>query len=93
MEAIEIGKGMSRGVFAIRGKGGYNVCFVKLKDGYQSGDRFNLAGVDKLIALLHFKDKESVDRLIGILNDVSKDMEAERSRLKVSRPKRRKKRL
>lgn len=69
MQATIIGKGLNKGVFAIRGKGGLNVCFVELKPGYKSGDKFKLDGVAQVLTLLHFKDTESVERLIKVLQE------------------------
>lgn len=69
MQAIIIGKGLGKGVFAIRGQGGLSVCFVELKPGYKTGDSFKLDGVAKVLTLLHFKDAESIERLIKVLED------------------------
>lgn len=74
MKAIVVGKEMGRGIFAIRGAGGYNVCICELKEGLESGDPFNYADVKSIIALIHFKDRESVDKTMQILGRVASEM-------------------
>ena len=70
---VIIGKGMQKGICAGRSqmmKGGVDLFIVWLKKKFESGERFDAEDVDKVNAVLHFCDKESVKRTIDVLTEV-----------------------
>ena len=70
---VIIGKGMQKGICAGRSqmmKGGVDLFIVWLKKKFESGERFDAEDVDKINAVLHFCDKESVKRTIDVLTEV-----------------------
>lgn len=76
---IQIGKNLRKGLFAFRDikLGGFNVCIVWLKKEYQSGEEYDISEIEEINAILHFCDKESVERTIEVLNRILKDWEKE----------------
>lgn len=69
-----IGRNLNKGIFSIRGHKGINVCIANVKGNRQSKERFNYADVESLECILYFQDKESIERVIDILQKVAEDM-------------------
>ena len=70
---VVIGKGMRKGICAGRSelmKGGVDLYIVWLNRDVGSGGQFTGEDVDKVNAVLHFCDKESVKRTIDVLIDI-----------------------
>lgn len=70
---VIIGKGMRKGICAGRSelmKGGVDLYIVWLNRDIGSGGQFTGEDVDKVNAVLHFCDKESVKRTVDILTDI-----------------------
>lgn len=70
---VIIGKGMRKGICAGRSammNGGVDLFIVWLKRDVGSGEKFAGEDVDKVNAILHFRDKESVKRTIDVLTDI-----------------------
>lgn len=70
---IVIGKGMRKGVCAgvsDRFGSGVDLYIVWLKRAFRSGARFTGEDVDRVNAILHFCDKESVKRTVDVLVEI-----------------------
>lgn len=70
---VIIGKGMRKGICAGRSVligNGVDVYIVWLNRRVKSGSRFTGDDVDGVNAVLHFCDKESVERTINILVEI-----------------------
>lgn len=72
---IMIGKNLKKGILAMRSKqGGFDMLIVWLdkKKEYESGQEYDLEDVDKVNAILHFCDRESVENTIRALEWILK---------------------
>ena len=70
---VIIGKGMRKGICAGRSelmKGGVDLYIVWLNREVGSGGQFTGDDIDKVNAIIHFCDKESVKRTIDVLTDI-----------------------
>jgi hypothetical protein len=70
---VIIGKGLRKGVCAGRSelmKGGVDLYIVWLNRDVGSGGQFTGEDVDKVNAIIHFCDKESVKRTVDVLTDI-----------------------
>lgn len=70
---IILGKELKKGVFCIRNGKGYDLYIVWLKKEYNHGEKYNMADIDKVDAVIHFCDKESVELTISTLNWILKN--------------------
>ena len=66
---ILIGKDLKKGILAMRGKflKGYDLWIVWLKKHYESGEKYAIEDIDKVNAVLHFCDRESIEQTIKVL--------------------------
>jgi hypothetical protein len=70
---VMIGKGMRKGVVAGRSeyfRGGVDLFIVWLNKRLDSGSRITGDDIEKVNAILHFCDKESVKRTVDVLTDI-----------------------
>ena len=70
---VMIGKGLQKGICAGRSAtfgDGVDLYIVWLKRKVESGSRFDGDDIDKVNAVLHFCDRESVKRTIDVLVEI-----------------------
>lgn len=62
---IMVGSGMRKGIMAVRGdtrRGGFDLWIVWLRRDYASGESYELGDIENVQAVLHFCDRQSVER-------------------------------
>ena len=66
---IIIGKNLRKGIMAFKDQkmGGYNVFIVWLKRDIPTGETFELDDIDKVNAVLHFCDRDTLENTIALL--------------------------
>ena len=76
---IIIGKNLRKGVMAFQDKksGGYNFMIVWLKRDIPTGETFETEDIDKVNAVLHFCDRETLQNTVNLMNTVLKETEGE----------------
>lgn len=72
---IIIGKGLKKGIMGFLDRDRQaNVSIVYLKKQYESGEEFDFKDIEKIQAVLHFCDRESIQNTINILKTLMKSM-------------------
>ncbi len=64
---VMIRQGLRKGIFAAKVPHGWDMWIVWLNRECESGETFELKDIDGIDAQLHFGDKESVQRVINVL--------------------------
>ena len=69
---IIVGANLKKGLMCMRVRGGYELWIVWLKREFQTGERFELADIDKIQAVIHFTDRDAVQNTIDALTAMLK---------------------
>ena len=67
---VMLGKNLKKGLLAYRNKqmGGFDLVVLWLKKQYETGAQYKMEDIDKVDAVLHFCDKESVVGAMAVLD-------------------------
>ena len=66
---IMLGKNLKKGIFAFQNAkmGGYDLAILWLKKVYPTGAEYSMSDIDKVDAVLHFCDRESI---VGLMSEL-----------------------
>lgn len=68
---IMVGHNLRKGLLALRNKtSGFDLFIVWLKKDYEHGAEYDLSDIEKVDAVLHFCDRESVETTIDTLKSI-----------------------
>lgn len=69
---IIVGANLKKGLMCMRVRNGYELLIVWLKREFQTGEKFELADIDKVQTIIHFTDKTAVQTTIDALASMIK---------------------
>ena len=67
---IILGKGYHKGICAFKSNGGVNVLICDINGEHESGMEFPIDDVQSIRAVLHFCDKETVERVANLFQKI-----------------------
>lgn len=78
---IIVGANLKKGLMCMRVVNGYELLIVWLKRDFQTGEKFELADIDKVQTIIHFTDREAVQITIDTLTAMIKAKPRKRKKI------------